>query len=488
MNSQDMFNGISDIRDYLIEEAKTPPMKRRRLVRRSWLGAVAAALMLIMLWGIFMQPNGSPSNSALMPYAIAKAEYPKMPQCPNIDDMNFEVDDEAESAWDAWYEDVMDRKNALGDISSLQSFFKRSAETILSGDDGENLIYSPLNFYMLLSSLAQITDGESREQVLELLGSESIEELRKKVKDVWNSSYRDDGASTCILANSLWLDDDVKPKQETVDILAKDFYTSSYQGKMGSAELNEELHNWLNEQTGGLLEEQVAGFNLDEDFKLAFVSTLYFNAKWSFPEKDTAVQTFYSPKGDIEAEFMHREDTEQFYWGEKFTAVNCGFDMGGGSMWFILPDEEYNPENLLSDKEALDFMFTADKEYWKNQEYRYVNKAIPKFDVSSKLDLEDSLKKMGVEDVFNSHVANFSSTLNDSDSIFALGEINQTNRVVIDEKGCKAASMGSYSFHDSAPGNDEVIEFVLDRPFIFCITGENGLPLFVGIVNCPIGE
>ena len=82
----------------------------------------------------------------------------------------------------------------------------------------------------------------------------------------------------------------------------------------------------------------------------------------------------------------------------------------------------------------------------------------------------------------------FSSIIIDADNSLALGLINQTNRVMINEKGCEAASFGSYWGFDGAPENDEVVEFVLDRPFIFCITGDNGLPLFVGIVNCPMGE
>ena len=34
------------------------------------------------------------------------------------------------------------------------------------------------------------------------------------------------------------------------------------------------------------------------------------------------------------------------------------------------------------------------------------------------------------------------------------------------------------------PTEDE-IDFVLDRPFLFVITGAQGLPLFVGVVNQP---
>jgi len=34
------------------------------------------------------------------------------------------------------------------------------------------------------------------------------------------------------------------------------------------------------------------------------------------------------------------------------------------------------------------------------------------------------------------------------------------------------------------PPKDEV-DFVLDRPFLFVLTGTDGMPLFVGVVNDP---
>ena len=32
---------------------------------------------------------------------------------------------------------------------------------------------------------------------------------------------------------------------------------------------------------------------------------------------------------------------------------------------------------------------------------------------------------------------------------------------------------------------DQKVDFTLDRPFVFAITGEDGLPLFVGVVHKP---
>ena len=58
--------------------------------------------------------------------------------------------------------------------------------------------------------------------------------------------------------------------------------------------------------------------------------------------------------------------------------------------------------------------------------------------------------------------------------------------MTIDEEGCTAAAFTVMDpAADSAP--DGEVNLVLDRPFLFCVTGDSGLPLFVGIVNDPTG-
>lgn len=58
----------------------------------------------------------------------------------------------------------------------------------------------------------------------------------------------------------------------------------------------------------------------------------------------------------------------------------------------------------------------------------------------------------------------------------------------VDEEGCEAAAYTVIMVGAGAemPPDDEV-DFTLDRPFLFAITGEGNLPLFVGVVNQPNG-
>lgn len=507
MNAQDIFNGVTDIRDDLITGAgsipadrapteavstneasekepmrenlaKVPSKKRNRRFIKRWQTAAAAVLAVTILAGVFLRPG-----ARLNAYAIAQAEYPKMTSYPRG------ITQLIEPLHDAWWKDVRAQRRDLGDITPLQDFFRQSACTFLTGADGENRVYSPLNVYMALSMLAQLTGGESREQILTLLGSDSMDTLRLQASDVWNCNYRDDGALTSVLASSLWLNKDVKFNQDTLNILARDFYASSYRGRMGSGQFNKALQSWLNEQTGGLLKEQAESIELDSDTILALASTVYFKAMWNneFSRDKTTPQAFHTPAGDAEADFMHQRDSQCYYWGGKFAAVSQDFKQGG-SMWFLLPDEGITPEELLSDEEAMNFLFAVDKDEWENQKFLFVNKSIPKFDVTSQFDLEEGLQTLGVTDLFDPALSDFTPMTTDADAPITLSRASHAARVVIDEEGCTATAFTVIAGAGAAAPPDDEVDFVLDRPFLFCITGDSGLPLFVGIVNYPSGE
>ena len=66
-----------------------------------------------------------------------------------------------------------------------------------------------------------------------------------------------------------------------------------------------------------------------------------------------------------------------------------------------------------------------------------------------------------------------------------VSKVNHSARVKIDEKGCEAAAYTVMMMTNSAMPPKEEVDFILNRPFLFVITGEDGLALFIGIVNEP---
>lgn len=364
-----------------------------------------------------------------------------------------------------------------------KDFYTKSIRQLLSGSQGENRVCSPVSIYLALGMLSELTDGNSQEQILTLIGSNDLETLRTRTGALWNSNYCNDDAVRAVFASSLWLDQDMKYTPATMNALARYYYASSYQGEMGSDSFNQALQSWLNEQTGGLLKEQAEGIKLDADTVMALATTVYFRAKWSheFSESQTQDGIFHTDAKDISLSFMHQSDSREYYWGSHFSAIFQSLENYGG-MWLLLPDEGISAEQLLQDDEALSFLLANG--VWDNSKYLTVNASIPKFGISSDLNLIEALQALGVTDIFDPDISDFSPMTPDADGIF-LSQARHAARVAIDEEGCTAAAYTVMAMAGAAAPPEEEVDFVLDRPFLFVITGSAGAPLFVGIVNQP---
>ena len=424
---------------------------------------------------------------------LAAAVYPETIPCPREEDYrgtDGRLSEDYFLAYNSWADALeASQERATAGGANIASFLQKSLPRFLSNTEGKNLVYSPLNVYIALAMLAELTEGESRKQVLSLLGAEDLEAVRTSVRDLWEGTYRDDGTVTTLLASSLWLSDRVSFHQSTMDTLAERYYASSYRGTMGSPAFNRALQSWINEQTGELLEKQASELEMDARTILALVSTIYFKAAWvtRFSEDRTEPAVFHSPSEDMTADFLHQSGAREYYWGERFSAVSQPLE-NGGAMWLLLPDEGVTPEELLLPGEALEFLLSQNKPDWEKQKYLRVNLSLPKFDVSSNVDLIPGLTALGVRDVFDYTVSDFSPMTADTDEVY-VSQAEHAARVLIDEDGCTAAAYTVLMtrFGAAMPPEEE-IDFILDRPFVFCITASAGLPLFVGIVNLPVED
>ena len=495
MKSDKLQDAIGMVDVDLVARAYAKP-KKSKIRHIKWLVPIAAVLAIVIALSPFLRNTSIPDNPisdnppteqttkqdkplfenpfVLKAYAINQAEYPKMTQYPKT-----------ELGYDAWRKDQKIRHEYFGAGENLDRFFTATYSEFLSNSGKENKLYSPLNVYMALSLLAEITEGESRQQILDLVGADSIEALRKQANSVWNANYNDDGAVTSILASSLWLNKNITFNENTMKTLADNYYASSYQGEMGSLKFNEALQEWLNKQTGGLLKEQISNIELDPETVIAIATTIYYQAKWEseFQNSQNTKEIFHSPIGDVTCDFMHHSETYgKYYWGEKFSAVSKSLE-GSGQMWFILPDENVTVDDLLSNSEALSFMNLNDE--WNNKKELKVNLSVPKFDACSDLDLKSGLQNLGITDCFDYTVSDYSPLTVDSEDPIYLSKVQHGVRVAIDEEGVTAAAYTVLPMCGSSMPPEDEIDFVIDRPFIFVITGEDGLPLFAGVINQP---
>lgn len=508
MNEQDLFRGIGEVNDEQIERARPQAARRRR-----WPGLLAACLVLALGVGAALRylpgrtgndtarPETAPQNQtqlgsgktnggaqgqtqdslSLAQLAAVQAEYPAYPQLPA----------NGEPAGHDYYDQVDALRGEDPDpayLGGLQRFSMNAVQQLLADAGTENRICSPANVYMGLALLAEAAAGGTRSQLLDVLGTDSIETVRAQTQRIWLNLYRDNGQDMIRLANSLWLAEGESWNSEALDEIRDNYYASVYSGPMGTAQYNAAMNDWLAEQTNGLLQDEAAPVETDASTVLAILSTLYFHEPWeeSFDAARTAPDAFTMADGtELTCDYLHDDRGTDYILGEGWRAATVPFapswtGAADQKMLFLLPDEGVSVDALLEGgavEQALQTLALG-------AEQKTVELQIPKFSVSCDLDLVPALQALGVTEAFGAD-ADFSSLLANAEGA-RLTTARQAALVRIDEEGCEAASFVELCVERAAEMiPEEPPRLILNRPFIFVITGLDGLPLYVGVVNNP---
>lgn len=518
MNALELSRALSGVDGAMVADAmpKETEKARRSAGLRLRTLRVAVPVALLVALAILIHaalpkntPAPGPVNKA---YALEIAEYPEMPNQGALYAQMMDAETEYRQGkiteeelekrgeyltaeYEKFYEEnraYQERVRAMrGAGKGLEAFFTDSTADALTGADGENRVYSPLNTYLALAMLAEITGGESRAQILDLLGQDSIDALRTQANHIWNANYCDDGGSICLPASSIWLNEDIPLNGDTLKTLAQSYYSSSFQGKMGSSGYLDCLRGWISETCGGLLDEQSAGLQMDPEDAIILLCTLRYQAWWydEFDPAKNETGVFHSPGGDMQAEYMTQQLQGNYYYAGHFAAISMTL-LDGSSMWFLLPDEGVSTDELLSDPEYRQFLRLILEngasrfwEAWEQQRRVRINLRLPKFDVSSDLDLQSALQAMGVTDCFDPKRADLSPLLERGG--LWIDKVDCSARLIVDEQGVRAASLVAMHGAGAAEPPDDEVDFFLDRPFTFLLVSGDSIPLYAGVVNQP---
>jgi len=479
VKKEQILDMIGEAPDEYVKDAKE--YRKKRFPRWSkWVGGIAAMLAIVLLI------NHTPEIPLIITAkAVSKAPEPRISERPKNGSTTQE--------FDAWRAEIDLRNDLVQKVQApIGAFAQSLSRELLTGTDAVNRVWSPVNAYISLAMTAELSSTETKAQLLNLLGVSDTADLRQRVSAVWEKIYQNNGKEISVLANSLWLDKDVDYVPQKMDTLARDYYASVYQGDLGSARTNRDITNWMRSQTGGLLKERTGNVQLEpEDGVLTIASTIYFQSRWNdeFRKADNTQATFHASDGEVECTFMNKTEAEMnYYWGEDFGAVKMYLE-NSSAMWFILPDEGKTVDDVLNSGEFMGILTASEfpEDGPEKQKWMKVNLSVPRFDVSAGLNLKEALQNVGITALFDPAVCDLSPSVLPSDDFRQpphIASIHQDTRVKIDEEGVAAASYIEIVGAGAAAPPDEIIDFILDRPFVFAVT-KSQIPLFVGTVNRP---
>lgn len=354
------------------------------------------------------------------------------------------------------------------DVDTFNTFAFKSFKEIYK--EGDNAFYSPASLYMALSMLAEGANGESLNQINNLLGSsDSRTEINKSL---FENNYYENDKGEAKLANSYWINLGLDVKEEYINKLNDKYYATGFASNFDD-ETKANMAKWINANTNGFLNVKKEEFDDIKDMVLCLINTIYFDNKWAtkFDTKDTSTRTFYG-KTEESASFMYHDVMHACYIDDEITIAFDKFH-NGNSIQYIMANENYTIDNAFS---ALDRYLNNEIEL----KSASINLYVPKFKYYTKMNLMEPLMKLGVSDIFDGYKADFS---NISDTPLYVSKTIQNTGIEFNESGVKAAAFSFVGMNKSAAEPPEKVTIELNRPFIYLIRDSAGCIIFMGVLN-----
>lgn len=238
------------------------------------------------------------------------------------------------------------------------------------------------------------------------------------------------------------------------------------------------INDWMARQTENHIRDFVPPGGLTSSTAIVIANGVYFRGRWKarFSEAETAAAPFHMTRTETkDVPTMHLTAAFRAAWLDDVSVIELPYAPGELAMTLVVPqslDGLANVEARLS-LATLDAWTSA----LRSQE---VEVFVPRFEISPRLRLKDSLKALGMPLAFEPSSADFTAIARSG--IF-VSELFHDVYVRVDETGTEA-SAGTWGSFDKA----EPPTFQADRPFLFFIREvRSGLILFMGRVSDPTG-
>ncbi len=347
-----------------------------------------------------------------------------------------------------------------------------------------NRVFSPLSVSAVVAMLAAGAQGETREQLASTLHLDlTAGALDRAMQSVLAGLGPGAGSTVQLdVANGLWTDRRLPVRRGFVRSLR-----SRYGALAGSLDFaldpevaREEINRWGSRMTHDLIPEVLHPGAVDSQTAFIVANAVYFGGKWAEPFLLDTTQTYPFARAEgseVDIPLMHVRGTFGALMRPGFVAVDFPYEGEEYSMTILVPE---TPDGLPVLEQAMTPSTFAG--WVENLSPEYLMVFLPRFEITSDLDLIEPMLSLGATDAFDPDRADFSGVAGSPGDIY-LYLLRQQARIRVTEEGTEAAAVtvgGGLAF------SFEPTPLVVDRPFLFVLRHRpTGTILFLGRVEDP---
>jgi serpin B len=240
------------------------------------------------------------------------------------------------------------------------------------------------------------------------------------------------------------------------------------------------INLWVEDHTQKHIKDLLASPDVTPLTRMVLTNAVYFQGKWAdqFDPKQTFKQPFHTGDGGkVDAAMMHRTGGYKLFENESLQALELPYRGGEVSMVVLLPRKADGLADLEKSLSAEKLAEWIGKSGYADD----LRVTLPKFTTTSRFDLGEALKKLGMTDAFDPAAADFSG-LTEKEKL-AIAKVIHKAFVQVDEEGTKAAAATAVVIAKPSPPPPS---FTADHPFTFVIRDtKTGGILFMGRITDP---
>lgn len=350
-----------------------------------------------------------------------------------------------------------------------------------------NLVFSPDSIAAALAMAGSGAAGQTATQMAAVLHLKSPHALAAvgQLQETIAGEQAAAGAGhpqapTLDLANGLFLQQGFPLTPSFLTGLREHFASAAPQSvDFAEPSAVERINAWVNAHTQGVIPQAVA--KLSPETVLALADAVYLKAAWLYPFKpsDTSTETFHGEGGAAPTAFMHEIDELRYGHGYGYRAVDVPYRSSTLSLLVVLPvgQSVTTLQSRLAPGRLAQIV--------RGLATRPVLLALPRFHLSTHIELNGSLQELGMRDAFSPR-ADFSGIT--TAEALKIGVVDHAADFTVDEAGTVAAAA---TIVTAEPTSARVwvpapIRFDADRPFLFFLRDDHtGAVLFAGRESDP---
>ncbi len=347
----------------------------------------------------------------------------------------------------------------------------------------ENYVFSPLSIKTALALAANGAEGETKSEILDVLGIEDLDEFNESLKETLEK-YSNSKVVNVNVANSLWINKDLTRGSfgKEFENTAKNYYEAEL-NQVNNKNAVKKVNSWVSDKTEGKITQIVQ--NAD-DFLAMIVNAVYFNGRWKneFSPGATKKDEFFNADGTtVKTDFMNKTAYYSYAQSKSAEIVKLDFE---NCIEDLEKDEWYTERDidismyLLKSEDDVDVAKEIEAAIADGMfESRYISLSMPKFKFDYDETLDEILQSIGIKEAFTES-ARFGKML-DGDKM-KIDKVLHKAYIAVDEKGCEAAAVTAVARAGSSLP-PEPVKVKLDKPFYFAIRDNlSGEILFMGKV------